>query len=425
MATLTGQPINTSYSGLIKTTDNGAIGAVAKGITDGNGNAINMEVLTGQINFPSGVIDFTGATVNGLPPAASGLESGTGTDSMQSAATLTTSAAIASADRTIAIGSGAQATAADGNAIGTNAQAKNSCIALGNSANAAGLYSSEAIAIGGAANANSYRGICIGNNSSTLGEGVAIGTFANAARTGDVAIGKSSSTAASGSGNTIALGVAAQVPNAVNAKALALQTNSTPTAGGIIMSDAGGTDRRINIDAAGGLQIDSTPVGGGGGAAGVSTYDSAPIVGPSAADEVFTEVLIPANTFGAGDIINFKALLACDYTGGGVTYLNAAFSTTTGVNGTAFGATASSTDRATMFDKTLVIITANGTGNGTAALSLDQSVDQNNNGKFAFPDGTNGIAIDWTQDVYVNLFGFVEGANSTAKPMYMNLTKIN
>ena len=39
MAALTGNAINTSYQGLLKTTDNGALTATAKAMTDGLGNA--------------------------------------------------------------------------------------------------------------------------------------------------------------------------------------------------------------------------------------------------------------------------------------------------------------------------------------------------------------------------------------------------
>ena len=70
MATLTGQQIDLSYLGLIKTNDSAAIGAVAKPLSDGDGNAINMEIGTGAIKFPSGTVDFTGSTVTGLPVAA-------------------------------------------------------------------------------------------------------------------------------------------------------------------------------------------------------------------------------------------------------------------------------------------------------------------------------------------------------------------
>lgn len=67
MATLTGQQIDGSYQGLIKTTDNGAISGTAKAVTDGLGNATNIEISNTSTNFVSGTVDFTGSTVSGLP----------------------------------------------------------------------------------------------------------------------------------------------------------------------------------------------------------------------------------------------------------------------------------------------------------------------------------------------------------------------
>jgi hypothetical protein len=67
MAQLTGNPIQNSYLGLLKTTDNAAIGGTAKAITDGNGNATNSEMSNTATNFVSGTVDFTGSTVSGLP----------------------------------------------------------------------------------------------------------------------------------------------------------------------------------------------------------------------------------------------------------------------------------------------------------------------------------------------------------------------
>ena len=66
MATLTGNPIKDSYDGLIKTTDNAAIGAVEKEITDGLGNVSNLKIGTTSSSF-TGTLDLTGATVTGLP----------------------------------------------------------------------------------------------------------------------------------------------------------------------------------------------------------------------------------------------------------------------------------------------------------------------------------------------------------------------
>ena len=72
MAQLTGNPIQSSYLGLIKTTDNAAIGGTAKAITDGAGNATNIEMSNTATNFVSGTVDFTGSTVSGLPASGGG-----------------------------------------------------------------------------------------------------------------------------------------------------------------------------------------------------------------------------------------------------------------------------------------------------------------------------------------------------------------
>jgi len=69
MATLTGQQIDASYLGLLKTTDNGVIGVTAKALTDGGGNATNIEITNTATNFVSGTVDFTGSTVSGIPGA--------------------------------------------------------------------------------------------------------------------------------------------------------------------------------------------------------------------------------------------------------------------------------------------------------------------------------------------------------------------
>ena len=53
MATLTGNAINTSYEGLIKTTDNGAITGTEKRVTDGLGNASTITLGTGGVSFDS------------------------------------------------------------------------------------------------------------------------------------------------------------------------------------------------------------------------------------------------------------------------------------------------------------------------------------------------------------------------------------
>lgn len=256
---LTGNTISSSYQGLLKTGDSTALGATEKPVVDGLANASTMTMGTGGVSFTSGTVDFTGATVTGLPAGAAGLESGTGTDSMQSAASLTTTAANASGDKSLSLGNGAESPGTGAIAIGDGADTgigadsydNNNTIAIGVGANIANYTSGIAIGKNAATSgAFGFRKTAIGTNSSTSAQdAISLGTNTSSTATGAVALGS---------------GVTAATADTVSVKALEVQTDSTPTAGGIIMSDAGGTDRRINIDATGGLQIDSTPVGGGG-----------------------------------------------------------------------------------------------------------------------------------------------------------------
>ena len=223
--------------------------------------SVNALTINGQ-DLTIGRQDATDLTVT-LPGGAPGLVAGTGTDSMQSDASLTTTAPSTLGARTVALGNNARANAADTIAIGSGANGEGNtsvslginswaqsgdCIAIGNGAHA---RLSDCISIGRASQAADNRGIAIGQDAKSavaVLDAIAFGTSSRANATGAVAIGNS---------------VIAATVNTVSVKALETQIDSTPTSGGIIMSDAGGTDRRINIDATGALQIDSTPVGGG------------------------------------------------------------------------------------------------------------------------------------------------------------------
>ena len=68
MASLFNQQIDLTYEGLIKTIDNGVLGAVEKEITDGLGNSSTLKLGTTSASFV-GTLDLTGATVTGLPPS--------------------------------------------------------------------------------------------------------------------------------------------------------------------------------------------------------------------------------------------------------------------------------------------------------------------------------------------------------------------
>ena len=322
MAALTGNSIDSSYQGLLKTTDNGAVGGASKAITDGLGNATNIEIGNAVTKFPSGTVDFTGSSVLGLPSAA-GLVSN-GANGMKSNASLTTNPALSTGtnsvvlgdnardegnDDAISIGLNARVREPGGIAIGKNTEVYSDSIAIGNGANAVypGVsigenaknfgngnavvigkdtntnYASNVINIGGdttlgsdnddnivigssvtVSTGNAERNIHIGNdiNSSTAGvdDNVIIGHGATTnTGTGVTIVGTGASATANGA---VALGkdVVAATADTVSLKALEVQTDSTPTAGGIIISDAGSTDRRINITSAGIPQIDSDPM---------------------------------------------------------------------------------------------------------------------------------------------------------------------
>mgnify|MGYP003630124087 CR=1 FL=1 len=279
MAALTGNAINTSYQGLLKTADNGALSATEKALTDGLGNNSTLTIGTASASF-SGTLDLSGATVTGLPSGSAGLENGTGLDSLQSASSLTTVAANAAGNDSIALGDSSSATRADSIAIGNGATANggggDGSIAIGKGSSA-GANKSIAIGINGTTSSSegivigdnvdmvsSDRGIAIGNaiNISGAPDSITLGTQTNVSGNSAIAIGRDASATAS---QAIALGrdVIAATANTLSVKALETQTDSTPTAGGIIMSDASGTNRRLNINATGGLQVDSTVVGGG------------------------------------------------------------------------------------------------------------------------------------------------------------------
>ena len=493
MATLTGQSIDSSYQGLIKTTDNGAITGTAKAVTDGLGNATNIEISNTATNFVSGTVNFTGSTVSGIDtgvasvvagtnvtvdntdPAnpiisasggggAAGLESGTGTDSMQSAASLTTNAANASGLKSIALGDGAVASAEGSVAIGESSIADGTdCVAIGRGANSNG----ESVAIGDGSTNALARSIAIGRSASASQNGIAIGNFAqntgvrsismassaldtqsneasdsvmivpgafgtrvHASADGSITIGGANSqltrqtanaengiaigfdTVSDASGAVaLGAGVTAATADTVSVKALETQTNSTPTAGGIIISDAGGTNRRININASGTLQVDSTPVA----IIGWSTTKVSENQAASSCDTTRASVLIPAGTVKAGDILQIKSLE--QRTGSsGFTYSNLSIHTAGTIGQTQNGAFVSgfqsSSDGFGAHSKTLFVQTADGTGDGTQYLEDSYTPQEQNGSIFSSGLGSN-TAIDWTVDQYLCVNVCIDNAGAT------------
>lgn len=171
MAALTGNSVGSSYLGLLKTTDNAAIGATEKNLTDGAGNATTLSMGTASASF-TGTLDLSGATVTGLPSAAGLIENPSVSTAIQS--DLTDQPAVASGFGSVALGRNADAT-------------NDSSIAIGNYSDSGG---SKSIAIGSEVTANGSGGIAFGWSTQANGNrGVAIGAQAKANRTGSIAIG--------------------------------------------------------------------------------------------------------------------------------------------------------------------------------------------------------------------------------------------
>ena len=196
MASLTGTQINNTYPSLLKTTSNTAIGGSQVNITDGEGNATplsmssstlqvsaaNIELVesTGgnnvinidatKINF-EGAVDFTYATVTGVGGGAAGLVSGTGTDSIKSADTLTTNTPEATQLRSLAIGDGARSRAQDciviGNGLVDDAVRANTVV-IGSHPTRATKAAQNSTAVGSGAQAVGDRSIGIGMESACM-----------------------------------------------------------------------------------------------------------------------------------------------------------------------------------------------------------------------------------------------------------------
>jgi hypothetical protein len=374
MATLQNAQIDQSFGALLKTDDNGNITATAKAITDGAGNATNMEMSNTETKFSSGTVDFTGATVIGAGGAA-GLESGAGSDSMQSAASLTTNPAAATGDESIALGENASAGGAAGIAIGKDAtqgsfdgvvvgpgassasngtaigpfatttgnqgmaightsNATNSGTAVGRRTDATGNNSfaggneaqatgNASIAIGNAANASAGESMAYGDNAvasstsaaafgqyaeATNNYAIAFGRTSVASGDGAVAFGQQTSAAQAGA---VAMGrqVTADTADTTHVRALKIVAPDGAALGGngITMLSPDGTSSEVTVTNNSELAINGTPIGGGGG--GIVSFELPQFTVPNTAqsDICYAVVTIPANTFGNGDILEFRS----------------------------------------------------------------------------------------------------------------------
>jgi hypothetical protein len=253
MGNLTGQRIDLTFEGLIKTNNEQPIDGILRGLQDGVGNDLPVEVSTTAVNFTGTVtgdnnttysldtiqaIDQIEVNLNGANPTSqstliitagtnitltddggagftidaagggggAGLISGAGADSMQSAPTLTTNPANAAGISSIAIGNGA-ISSSDGDITIGKAASNNSGgggirsnIVIGTSANA-GANAEVSTIIGPFANGGSgNRNVAIGNSaSSTNGRSIAIGTNSLATQFKSICIGAYSSATGEGS----------------------------------------------------------------------------------------------------------------------------------------------------------------------------------------------------------------------------------
>lgn len=263
MATLTGQQIDASYLGLLKTTDNGTIGVTAKALTDGGGNATNIQVSNTATNFPSGTVDFTGSTVSGLniPIRAGSLTTDNFPNNFRNIATTGGTPASSTAYGWESMSFGHQCNTVSARAIaigirslaGDNSQGIGGAISIGWDISNTGHRSvaigstvvnkilasaDDQVNIGMTLTSSSPYGILIGNNST------------NTATTGGISIGKDNTVNAAGA---VALGtsVTAARVDTVSVRKLAIEDIS----GGIIMKSPNGTEFTLTVSDGGALVI--------------------------------------------------------------------------------------------------------------------------------------------------------------------------
>ncbi len=155
---------------------------------------------------------FTGDGSGLIGVDAGGLVAGSGTNSMESAASLTATPATASANRTIALGNNATATAEDAVAIGADADASSAdAVAIGFSARAA---DGSAISIGQNSDATEFCTVAIGASARAQGDNaVSIGRSCQSSAQDSIGIGQRANRA-SGATGAAALGSYTDADNA-------------------------------------------------------------------------------------------------------------------------------------------------------------------------------------------------------------------
>jgi len=190
---------------------------------------------------------------------------------------------------------------------------------------------------------------------------------------------------------------------------------------------AGAMDFAGNVDFSG-ATVTGLP-GGGGGLTSVSDTTVVSGSGPSAGDAIYHTVTIPAGTFTSGDIVTYRSLLDTDLSSGGWLYWAAWVSNSTGLfSGKSLGggAIANGIPSTLMHNKTFVIHSADGSGDGTDYFSGGYAVEQSEpygNGDYS---DTIGLSmINWNNTVYINFSYFIDNAGNFVRHRGTTLTKIN
>ena len=417
MASLQNAQIDQSYPALIKTDDNGPIGAAYKQLTDGAGNTIPIEVSNSQVRILSdgiqltdvaqvnglainnvntafgGAVDFTAATVTGLPAGSAGLEVGTGTDSLQNAVG---TASTASGAASIALGKNATASGSGAMAYGEDAQATQT----------------HAAAFGQYAEATNSYAIAFGRTSVASGDGsVAFGQQTSAAQAGAIAMGRQ---------------VVSDTADTTHVRALKIVAPDGAALGGngITLLSPDGTDGVVTLLDSDELALDGVAIGGGDPVFSLARVGG--INQASGCDVIMSSVLIPANTFQAGDMWQ---LTGADSASGSTGFVYSAYWISN--TGTLGGSPSEemnlgqqeSGDAAWSrgYQKTIYVGTQDGTGIGSELVCSGCPSDASGSNY----GGVVTYTPDWTSDLYLVTRVCVDNSGATYVNHGATLRKIN
>ena len=167
--------------------------------------------------------------------------------------------------------------------------------------------------------------------------------------------------------------------------------------------------------------------GGGGGVTAFKTAYVSETQATSSCDTVRSTVLIPANTFAAGDILMMRSMQeTANQTG--YTY-STIWITTNGSIGDAQGGEnlsqiQSPADGKGFYEKTLFIQTSDGTGLGTSCWAAADSVETAATNVVG-GDAIMDLAIDWTINQYMTVSVCIDNSGATWTNYGAILTKLN